>query len=268
MIGVFDSGFGGLTVLKEFLKILPQYDYVYLGDNARAPYGSKSEEVIYNYTKEAVEFLFKEGCGLVIIACNTASAKTLRKIQQEYLSVSFPDKKVLGVIIPLVEEAGRQTRFKSIGLIGTRATIESKTYESEIKKINSEAEIYGQACPLLVPLIEEGWTNRPETKMILRKYLRSLKEKKIGSLILGCTHYPVLIKDIKAVLGKQIKVFDSPKIVAEKLADYLKRHPEIESKLEKNGSRNFFTTDDADKFKNLGKKFLGEDVKEVKKIEF
>lgn len=267
MIGVFDSGFGGLTVLKEALKILPQYDYIYLGDSARAPYGSKSEEVIYNYTKEAVEFLFGEGCGLIIVACNTVSARALRKIQQEYLPSHFPDKKVLGVIIPLAEEAGRQIRFKRIGLVGTRATIESKTYESEIKKINSDVEIYSQACPLLVPLIEEGWTNRPETKMILRKYLRPLKEKKIDSLILGCTHYPILIKEIKAVLGRQIKVFDSPKIIAEKLADYLKRHPEIESKLKKNGSRIFFTTDDTGKFKNSGKKFLGEEIEEIKKIE-
>jgi glutamate racemase len=270
MIGVFDSGFGGLTILRGFLDKLPEYDYVYLGDNARAPYGNKSEEVIYNYTREAVDFLFRRGCELVIVACNTASAKALRRIQQEYLVQSYSTKRVLGVIIPVAQAAADIKGASRIGIIGTRATIESGAYEVELKKLNPQTEIFKQACPLLVPLVEEGWIKRPETKKILKKYLRPLKDKKIDALILGCTHYPVLIKDIESIMGKRVKVLNSPVIVAEKLADYLKRHPEIESGLGKNplsgGKRLFFTTDDEKRFKEIGKRFLGEDIKEVRKI--
>lgn len=267
MIGVFDSGFGGLTVLKEFLNKLPQYDYIYLGDNARAPYGNKSEEVIYNYAREAVDFLFKEGCELIIIACNTASAKALRKIQQEFLAESYPDKRVLGVIIPAVEAAAELNNLKRMGLIGTRATIESKTYEKELNNLRQDIIIYSQFCPLLVPLIEEGWAEKSETKKILKKYLRPLKEKKIDALILGCTHYPILAKEIKQIMGKRVKVLDTPKIVAEKLADYLKKHPEIERKLSKNGKRLFYTTDSVARFKEMGEKFLGREIGDVKRIE-
>ena len=267
MIGVFDSGFGGLTVLKEFLDKLPQYDYIYLGDNARAPYGNKSEEVIYEYTKEAVDFLFKEGCELIIIACNTASAKALRKIQQEFLPLSYREKKVLGVIIPVVEAAVELNNVERIGLIGTRATIESKTYEKELNGFKKDITIYSQSCPLLVPLIEEGWLKRAETKKILKKYLRPLKEKKIDVLILGCTHYPVLTKEIKQIMGRRIEVLNAPGIVADKLANYLYRHPEIERKLSKNGKRLFYTTDSIERFKEMGKRFLGEDIGEVKRGE-
>ena len=214
MIGVFDSGFGGLTVLKEFLRVLPDYDYIYLGDNARAPYGNKSDEVIYNYTREAVDFLFKQGCELVIIACHTASSKALRKIQREYLPAKYPNKRVLGVVVPLVEE---------------------------------------------------GWTGRPETKMILKKYLRPLKLKKIDTLILGCTHYPLLLKDISGIMGKNVKIVNPAETVAEKLVDYLRRHGEIEKRLGKNKKLIFYTTDDVSKFRELGRKFLGKEIKEIKK---
>jgi glutamate racemase len=279
MIGVFDSGFGGLTILKEFLRKLPEYDYIYLGDNARAPYGNKSEEVIYNYTCEAVDFLFKQGCELVIIACNTASAKALRRIQQEYLpdlpspllSKEGNNKRVLGVIIPVVEEAADIKNIKRAGLIGTRATVESGTYEAELKKLNPDIEIHKQACPLLVPLVEEGWIKRPETKKILKKYLRPLKDKNVDALILGCTHYPVLIKEIGQIMGKRVHVFNSPVIVAEKLANYLKRHPEIDKKLEKNppagGKRIFYTTDNEERFKETGKKFLGQNIDDINRVE-
>lgn len=267
MIGVFDSGFGGLTVLKEFLSELPQYDYIYLGDNARAPYGNKSEEAIYNYTREAADFLFKEGCELIIIACNTASAKALRKIQQEFLPANYPDKKVLGVIIPVVEIAAELNNVKIVGLIGTRATVESKTYERELNNLRKDITIYNQSCPLLVPLVEEGWLKRAETKKILKKYLRPLKEKKIDVLILGCTHYPVLTKEIKQIMGKRVKILDAPGVVAEKLACYLKRHKEIERKLSKNGKRLFYTTNSIERFKEMGKKFLGENIGEVKRAE-
>lgn len=266
MIGVFDSGFGGLTVLKEFLKILPEYDYMYLGDNARAPYGNKSDEVICNYTKEAVDFLFKEGCELVIIACHTASAKALRRIQQEYLPADYPEKRVLGVVVPLVEEAAKLSGDKRVGIIGTKAMIESHIYGKEFKKAAETVEIYEQACPLLVPLVEEGWTKRPETQMILKKYLRPLKEKKIDTLILSCTHYPLLEKNISGIMGRRVKIINPAIVVAEKLADYLRRHPEIETKLSKNKKRMFFTTDDENKFKELGRKFLGISVGEARKI--
>lgn len=267
MIGVFDSGFGGLTVLKEFLRVLPEYNYVYLGDNARAPYGNKSDEVIYNYTREAVEFLFKEGCGLIIIACHTASARALRRVQQEYLPIRYPNKRVLGVAVPLAEEAINLSRFNRIGVIGTKATIESHIYKKELEKTRQDLEIYEEACPLLVALVEEGWTSRPETKMILRKYLRPLKEKRIDTLILGCTHYPLLIKEMAAVMGSQVKIINPAVVVAEKFSDYLKRHVEIEKKLGKNKKRIFFTTDDEKKFKELGQRFLGSDIKEVRKAE-
>ncbi|MDP2736848.1 MAG: glutamate racemase [bacterium] len=265
MIGVFDSGFGGLTVLKEFLKVLPNYNYIYLGDNARSPYGNKSDEVIYNYTSQALDFLFKAGCELVIIACHTASAKALRQIQQEYLPAKYPDKRVLGVVVPIVEEAVKLSRYHKLGVIGTTATISSGVYKKELEKLRNDLEIYEQACPLLVPLVEEGWTGKPEARMILKKYLRPLKVKDIDTLILGCTHYPLMIKDIKRIMGKNVKIIDPAMATAEKLVDYLKRHEEIEKKLGKNNRLVFYTTDDAGKFKELGRKFLGREIWEIKK---
>ncbi|MFA6306432.1 MAG: glutamate racemase [Patescibacteria group bacterium] len=277
MIGVFDSGFGGLTVLKEFLRVLPDYDYIYLGDNARTPYGNKSDEVIYEYTRQAVDFLFKQGCELIIIACHTASAKALRRIQQEYLPANYPcpprfagdagaaDKRVLGVVAPIVEEAVNLSRYHKLGVIGTTATISSGVYKKELEKLRNDLEIFQQACPLLVPLAEEGWAGKPEAKMILKKYLRPLKVKQIDTLILGCTHYPLMVEDIKRIMGKNVKIIDPATVAAEKLSDYLKRHNEIENKLGKNGKLFFYTTDDKNKFKQLGKRFLGKEIKEVKK---
>ena len=271
MIGIFDSGFGGLTILKEFIFegdnrdcCLQKYDYMYLGDNARAPYGNKSQSVIYDYTKEAIDFLFKQGCELIIVACNTVSAKALRKIQREWLVKNNSAGKVLGVVIPVAEEA---VNYGRIGVIGTKATIESRVYETEINKLKKGIEIYSYACPLLVPLIEEGWIKKTETKMILKKYLRPLKEKRIDTLILGCTHYPFLIDDIKQIMGKNCQVLDSPKIVADKLKDYLSHHPKIESKLSKNKKRVYCTTDDPQKFKRFSEEFFGERVERVERVE-
>lgn len=266
MIGVFDSGLGGLTILKEFLRVLPEYNYQYLGDNARAPYGNKSDKLIYEYSRQAVDWLFKQGCELVIIACHTASAKALRKLQQEYLPVSYPEKRVLGVAVPVVEQAREFSRYHRLGVIGTRATIESKIYEKELAKLGNGFEVYKQACPLLVPLIEEGWAGKPECNMILKKYLRPLKTKKIDTLILACTHYPFLLKDIARIMGKNVKIINPAAVVAEKLKDYLIRHPEIEDKLGKNKKRIFYTTDDAEKFRAMGRKFLGEEIGEVEKV--
>jgi glutamate racemase len=263
MIGVFDSGLGGLTVLRAFLRNLPQYDYLYLGDNARAPYGNKSLDVIYEYTRQAVKFLFERECILIILACNTASAKALRKIQQEWLPSHYPDRRVLGVVIPHAEAGVEATRYGRIGVIGTRATIESRVYEQELDKLRSDLRVYGLACPLLVPLVEEGWVGRPETNRILKKYLRHLKDRKADTLILGCTHYPFLQKDIERIMGKNCKVLNGPEIVADKLEDYLRRHPEIESRVTKNRQVTYLTTDDPERFRRFGEKFLGQRITHV-----
>ena len=267
MIGIFDSGIGGLTVLRAFLRDLPDYDYLYLGDNARAPYGNKSLQVIYEYTRQAVEFLFQRGCVLIILACNTASAKALRKIQQEWLPIHHAENRVLGVTIPLAEAGAHVTRSGRIGVIGTRATVESKVYEQELLKLRSDLKVYGLACPLLVPLVEEGWVGKPETNMILKKYLRQMKSKSVDTLILGCTHYPFLEKDIERIMGKNCRVLHGPEIVAQKLEDYLHRHPEIQERISSRGRAHFFTTDDPQRFKFLGEQFLGQRIQMVEKAD-
>jgi len=272
MIGVFDSGFGGLTILKSFLEKFPAYDYLYLGDNARTPYGHRSPELICQFTTEAVDFLFKKDCQLIIIACFTASAEALRRIQQEVLphyqtSDSSSSKRILGVIRPLVEEAVQVSRFGRIGVIGTQATVNSQTFIKELNKLRPGLVICQQACPLLVPLVEEGYQARREAKMILRNYLHPLKLKKVDTLILGCTHYPIMLKQIKQVMGKNCRILNPGEVVAKSLTDYLARHSEIESKLLRNGQVKFYTTDDPIKFKTLGSKFLGRPIGEVEKID-
>ncbi|HEJ84011.1 MAG TPA: glutamate racemase [Desulfobacteraceae bacterium] len=268
MIGVFDSGLGGLTILKAFLTKLPGYDYTYLGDNARTPYGNKSQGVIYTYTRQAVEFLFARGCTLVILACNTASAKALRRIQQEFLPAKFPARRVLGVVIPLAEAGVDASRYGRIGVIGTRATIESGVYEQELAKLRPDIKVFGQACPLLVPLVEEDWIGKPETHMILKKYLYRIKRKKIDSLILGCTHYPFLQKDIERIMGRNCRVLNGPDTVSDKLIDYLSRHPEIEERLGRTGIVNFCTTDDPVRFRLMGQKFLCHNIPDVEQAVF
>lgn len=267
MIGVFDSGYGGLTVLKAFLDRLPEYDYLYLGDSARAPYGNKSLKVVYEYTRQAVEFLFGRGAVLIILACNTASAKALRKIQQEWLPLHYPDRRVLGVVIPHAEAAVEASRSGRIGVIGTRATIESEVYSQELHKLNPDLKVFGRACPLLVPLVEEGWTGKPETRSILKKYVLPLKSTTIDTLILGCTHYPFLKKDIERIMGKNCRVLDTPAIVADRLSDYLVRHPEIETRLSRKKGRVFYTTDEPNRFKIFGEEFFGRKIGEVLEVE-
>jgi glutamate racemase len=257
IIGVFDSGIGGLSILKHFLKKLPQYDYVYLGDTARVPYGNHSQETIYSYTKEAVDFLFSQNCQLIVLACNTASSQALRRLQQEYLPKKYPKQRILGVIVPLAEEVSKNNK---IGVIGTRATISSRAYEQEIKKINPKTEIISHSTPLLVPIIEEANVSRAVSNKVLKKYLRPLKQANIKNLILGCTHYPFLIKDIRRIMGKNCQVADPGLIVADKLADYLKRHPEFAQDATKKGERIFYLTDKSDNFISLGSKFLGEKI--------
>lgn len=265
MIGVFDSGFGGLTVLKGFLDILPEYDYIYLGDNARAPYGEKPQKEIYRYTCEGIEFLFSKGCDLVIVACNTASAKALRKIQQKFLPKHYPDKKVLGVIIPTAEEIGDKG-IKRVGIIGTESTVKSKTYIKELEKINESIKVFQKACPELVPLIEKGMAREVNTKKKIGSYLDYFKNKKIDALVLGCTHYPIIKKEIQEIMG-EMEIINPPAIIAGKLEDYLRRHKEIEKKLEKNRKRFFYTTGNPERFRELGKEFLGKDIKKIVKTQ-
>jgi len=261
MIGIFDSGFGGLTVFKEIKKALPDYSYVYLGDSLRTPYGGRSQEAIYQFTQEAVDYLFKQGCQLVIIACNTSSAEALRKLQQEWLPKHFPDRRILGVIRPVVETAAKTSRFGRIGVVGTKATIASEAYIKELKKQKPDLQVFQNACPLLVPLIEEGILKKPETILAVKRCLRPLKEKQIDTLILGCTHYPLLMKEFIRIAGKRVNILDAPKIIAEKLVDYLNRRPEIESKLKKDHQARYLTTNSPDKFEILGSKFMGSNIK-------
>jgi len=268
MIGVFDSGFGGLTILRSLLSLLPDYDYMYLGDSARAPYGNRSYESVKRFTEEGMLYLMEHGCNLIIIACNTASAEALRALQNEYLvKPKVTDKKILGVIRPMVEEVSIISKSGRIGVVGTRGTIRSKSYESELRKINLGLKVYSQACPLLVPLVEEDWADKPETRMILKKYLRSLKSCNIDALILGCTHYPFLRKDFCRIMGKNVQIPDPGEIVAKSLKEYLARHPEIESKLSRNGRRFYTTTDDAERFRAVGQKFLGSQMEHVEKVD-
>ena len=269
MIALFDSGIGGLTVLKPILKELPQYDYLYLGDSARAPYGGRSEETIKQFSEEAVEYLFDRGAKLIIFACNTASAVALRHVQQKYLKGSKEkDRKILGVLIPVAEEAAANSKKGRVGVVGTKATIDSGSYETELKKIDPKIKTYGQACPLLVPFIEEGWHKKPEANSILKKYLRPLKTCNIDSLILGCTHYPIMKKQFARYMGKQVEVLDTGKIVAKKLANYLERHPEIETLISTSAKpkREFLTTDDPKKFKAFAEPFLGIKIPKVEKV--
>ncbi len=256
-IGVFDSGLGGLTVLRHFLNQLPQYDYVYLGDSARAPYGEKSQETIYEYTEQAVSFLFNQGCSLVILACNTASSQALRRLQQAGLPAG---RKILGVIRPIAERYGK-TKGR-IAILGTKATIASGAYEREIRNLDPKADIISAPAPLLVPLIEEGWSEKSATSRILKHYLLKLKSQHPSALILACTHYPLMLGKIRKIMGKNCEVADPGEIVAESLADYITRHPEIS--LSKTGVASFFTTDDPERFQKLGRRFLGQEVTAVK----
>lgn len=266
MIGIFDSGYGGLTIMKEIVKALPQYDYLYLGDNARTPYGNHSKEVVTKFTEEAMHFLFEKNCRLIIIACYTASALALRELQEKYLRNTNRDRKILGVIRPVVESASATSRSGQIGVVATRGTVASHTFEIELKHQKPTLTVTQQACPLLVPLIEESWHKKPEARMILKKYLRPLKNHNIDTLILGCTHYSLMIDEFKRIAGKRVKVLDSGKIVAESLVDYLKRHPEIESSLSRGGNRSFYTTDDPERFSEFAKKFGGMDNTILTKI--
>jgi glutamate racemase len=262
-IGVFDSGYGGLTVLKEIVKELPQYDYLYLGDNARAPYGTRSYETVYHYTLECVEKLFSMGCHLVILACNTASAKALRTIQQKDLPKIAPHKRVLGVIRPTTEIVGNFSKTGHVGVLGTTGTVNSESYLKEIAKFFPEIKVTQEACPMWVPLVENNAFDHPGADSFIKENLNHLMhtDEKIDTIILGCTHYPLLIKKIKQYLPPHIVLLSQGEIVAKGLNDYLHRHPETEENCSKGKSISFFTTDDPQNFDAHASIFFGKDVK-------
>lgn len=265
-IGVFDSGFGGLTILRGLTKELPEYDYIYLGDTARTPYGSRSEDVIYEFTRQAVDFLFGKGCDLVILACNTASSEALRRIQKNHLPKFHPDKKVLGVIIPAAESAAEKTDSRRIGVIATEQTVASQAFVREIQKLDPKVSVFQNSCPLLVPIVEAGEERSDIAALALRKYLSPLLKKNIDTLILGCTHYGILGKKIRTIIGPDIAVISEASVVPQKLRHYLKRHPEIEKILGKHHARTFYSTDLTEKFERLGSRFFGKKIYPKKAI--
>lgn len=261
-IGIFDSGYGGLTILKEIHKQLPQYDYLYLGDNARAPYGTRSFETVYQYTLECVNHLFDKGCHLVILACNTASAKALRNIQQKDLPTIDPSRRVLGVIRPTTELAGTLTKTKHIGVLGTTGTVVSNSYPIEINKFHPEVKVFQEACPMWVPLIENNEFNNEGSNFFIEKNVKDLLKQsdKIDTIILGCTHYPLLENKLRQYIPQHIQLVAQGDIVAKGLKDYLDRHPEIESKCTKNGKLEFYTTETPENFSLQAGKFFGKEI--------
>ncbi|MEE0972659.1 MAG: glutamate racemase [Paludibacteraceae bacterium] len=261
-IGVFDSGYGGLTILEQFRALLPEYDYVYLGDNARTPYGTRSFEVVYQYTLECVKKLFEMDCALVILACNTASAKALRTIQQKDLPSIAPDRRVLGVIRPTAEAVGLHTQSNHIGLLGTEGTIQSGSYPMEISKLYPHITVVGQACPMWVPLIENNEHNSHGADYFVKKYIDKLlqNDPKIDTLVLACTHYPLLLQQIKKHVPEHMQIISQGTIIAQSLKDYLDRHPEMDSRLDKKGICTFYTTESVEKFKQSASTFLHESI--------
>ncbi len=262
-IGVFDSGYGGLTILDEIRNELPQYDYLYLGDNARTPYGTRSFEVVYKFTLQCVEFLFRQGCHLVILACNTASAKALRSIQQNDLPHIDPSRRVLGVIRPTVEEVEKLTTSKHVGLFATTGTVQSNSYPLEIQKISPEITVVSEACPMWVPLIENNEHKDKGADYFIEKHVRNLmsKDSEIDTIILGCTHYPLLKEKIEKLLSDNVNVVSQGEIVAKSLADYLRRHPEMDVKCSKSETTRYLTTENPGKFSSSASIFLEEDIK-------
>lgn len=266
-IGIFDSGYGGLTVFDKIREAMPDYDYIYLGDNARTPYGPRSFEVVYRFTRQAVEKLFSEGCQLVILACNTASAKALRTIQQRDLPQWDPARRVLGVIRPTVELMDRISATKHIGILGTSGTISSHSYVMEIEKMFPHITVTGEACPMWVPLVENNEFSSPGSDYFVKKHLDHILsvDPQIDTLVLGCTHYPLLAAKIKQYLPAGINVLSQGEYVAESLKDYLKRHPEMDRKLTRHGVCRFLTTESADKFSEAASVFLNSPI-EVEQI--
>ncbi len=265
-IGVFDSGYGGLSILKEIVARMPQYDYLYLGDNARAPYGGRSFDTVYRFTLSAVRWFFDQGCHLVILACNTASAKALRTIQQNDLYLIDPARRVLGVIRPSVEVVGDLTKSRHVGVMGTVGTVRSESYPLEIHKLFSDIEVVQQSCPMWVPLVENGEAEGDGADYFVQKYINELlnKDPEIDSIILGCTHYPLLLNKIQKYTPSHISLISQGEIVAASLEDYLSRHPEMECKCKKNSQLLFYTSDSPEVFDQQASLLFGSSVKSNK----
>lgn len=261
-IGVFDSGYGGLTILDKIREVLPEYDYIYLGDNAHAPYGTRSFEVVYEFTRQAVNKLFDMGCHLVILACNTASAKALRSIQMNDLPQIDPARRVLGVIRPTVECVGEISKNQHIGVLATAGTIKSESYPLEIHKLFPEIQVSGTACPMWVSLVENNESQDEGADYFIRKYIDQLlsKDPQIDTVILGCTHFPILLPKIRQYIPDHISVIAQGEYVAESLKDYLKRHPEMDAKCTKNGNCQFYTTEAEEKFSESASTFLKQQI--------
>lgn len=261
-IGVFDSGYGGLTILREICGLMPQYDYMYLGDNARAPYGTRSYDVVYEFTRQAVRFLFEKGCPLIILACNTASAKALRSIQQKDLPLLDPQRRVLGVIRPTVEIVQDITQTRHVGIMATPGTIRSRTYDLEIAKLCPDIKVTGEACPMWVPLVENEEYDKPGADYFVKQSIDNLlrRDPLIDSIILGCTHYPLLRGKIQQYMPSGIHVIEQGGYVARSLQDYLGRHAEMEQHLTRGGQIRFLTTEQAEAFQAKASVFMGTSV--------
>ena len=259
-IGVFDSGYGGLTILREIRKLMPQYDYLYLGDNARAPYGTRSYDVVYEFTLQAVRFLFEQGCHLVILACNTASAKALRSIQQNDLPRLDPQRRVLGVIRPTVEIVVDISKSRHVGIMATPGTIRSRTYELELAKQSPDIKVTGEACPMWVPLVENEEYDSPGADYFVRERIENLlrRDPLIDNVILGCTHYPLLLGKIRQYMPQGVNIIEQGCYVAQSLQDYLRRHPEMAERITQGGSARFLTTEQAETFQQKATVFMGE----------
>lgn len=261
-IGVFDSGYGGLTVFKSIIKELPEYNYIYLGDNARAPYGDHSFEIVLQYTLECVEWLFAQGCPLVILACNTASAKALRSIQQNVIPLKYPNHRVLGVIRPTAEVIGNYTKSHTIGVMGTRGTVNSQSYPIEIGKFFPELKVVQQSCPMWVPLIENNEHLTSGADHFVKKYLGELQQQApdLDCILLACTHYPLLIPKLREFLPQEIQIVSQGEIVAASLVEYLRKHPEMEQRIGRESHTQFFTSGDPEVFNSRASLFFEKPV--------
>lgn len=269
MIGIFDSGYGGLSVLRQIRNLMPEYDYLYLGDNARAPYGSRSYDVVYHYTLQAVEALFSRGCQLVILACNTASAKALRTIQQNDLCRFGNGRRVLGVIRPTVEAIGEITQSRHIGILATQGTVGSRSYEMEIAKLYPDVKVTAQACPMWVPLVEYCEYDSPGADYFVKKRIDAvmLADPDIDTLVLACTHYPLLMSKILRYTPQGVRILPQGEIIAASLKDYLRRHPEMDTRLQRHGAAHFLTTEDPQKFYDSATIFIPHTNVDVERIQ-
>ena len=261
-IGVFDSGYGGLTILHGIRQLLPDYDYIYLGDNARAPYGSRSFDVVYQFTRQAVMKLFESGCQLVILGCNTASAKALRSIQQNDLPKLDPQRRVLGVIRPTAEVIGKLTHSRHVGVLATEGTIKSHSYKLEIQKLWNDVTVTGIPCPLWVPIIENNEADTPGADYFVKKRIDLILERdpQIDTLILGCTHYPILMPKIRKHVPENVQIVAQGEYVAKSLQDYLRRHPDMEQRCTKHGTVRYLTTENPEEFKEKAQILINDEV--------